>query len=303
MFSCQLDVSNDMENSTTATKALVSSDVSPSKLIKDTGVIKYINLEGGFYGIIGKNGNYDPVNLPRLFQQDGLRVEFTAELVTDMASIHMWGKIIRLVAMQTTDSEKKLIMDQGTIDQVFIQGSPWLIRGTLDTYQPINLPSEYQVENLKVSVVGVIRKDIVIIPALWPILEIVEIKKIGQDPIIVSLNREFKLPETQSALVPKDQFLLTFNSVLQDSRCPIGVECFWQGEAVIEVNVKIGSRDYGNFKMSTLGNPSIIRVGTYIVRFIDLYPYPVYSMQIKRPDYVGYFMISRVIFSDPVSIQ
>jgi len=65
------------------------------------GTIQYIDLEGGFYGIVDDNGNkYDPVNLQDEFQEDGLRVKFSFKVLTDTASTHMWGTLIELTDIQ-----------------------------------------------------------------------------------------------------------------------------------------------------------------------------------------------------------
>lgn len=62
-----------------------------------TGTVKYIGLEGGFYGIYGDDSlHYDPINLPKEFQKDSLRIRFEAKIRSDLASYHMWGKIIEL---------------------------------------------------------------------------------------------------------------------------------------------------------------------------------------------------------------
>jgi len=66
-----------------------------------TGTVQYINLEGGFYGIVGEDGNkYDPVNLPDEFKQDGLRVKFSAKILKDQMSIHMWGALIEITEIE-----------------------------------------------------------------------------------------------------------------------------------------------------------------------------------------------------------
>ncbi len=66
-------------------------------LVKTTGRIVYISLEGGFYGILGDDGvKYDPVNLSSDFQQDSLGVRFEGKILTDQTSIHMWGKLLQL---------------------------------------------------------------------------------------------------------------------------------------------------------------------------------------------------------------
>jgi len=66
-----------------------------------TGTVEFVELEGGFYGIVGDDGKrYDPINLDPAYQKDGLRVSFQAKIRQDMASIHMWGKIIELTKIE-----------------------------------------------------------------------------------------------------------------------------------------------------------------------------------------------------------
>jgi hypothetical protein len=61
------------------------------------GVVKRIELEGGFYAILGDDGvTYDPINLPADFQTDGLAVEADARKRTDLLGIHQAGPIIEL---------------------------------------------------------------------------------------------------------------------------------------------------------------------------------------------------------------
>lgn len=69
--------------------------------IKSTGTIAFLSFEGGFYGIKGDDGkNYDPTNLPKEFQNEGMRVRFEARELTGRASVHMWGTIVELVTIQ-----------------------------------------------------------------------------------------------------------------------------------------------------------------------------------------------------------
>ena len=69
--------------------------------IKVTGTIVFLSFEGGFYGIPGDDGkHYDPTNLPQEFRKDALRVRFEAKELPDRASVHMWGTIVEIVAIQ-----------------------------------------------------------------------------------------------------------------------------------------------------------------------------------------------------------
>jgi hypothetical protein len=70
-------------------------------IITTEGTIKYIKLEGGFFGIITENGNkYVPINLTRDFQVDEFKVKFEGKLRPDLFSIHMWGKLIEIIKIK-----------------------------------------------------------------------------------------------------------------------------------------------------------------------------------------------------------
>lgn len=67
-----------------------------------TGTVKYISLEGGFYGITtDDNKNLDPLNLSKEFQIDGKRIYFKYAEKKDMASFHMWGIIVEIIEIRT----------------------------------------------------------------------------------------------------------------------------------------------------------------------------------------------------------
>jgi hypothetical protein len=75
----------------------ISLDDTKSGLIQTTGTVVWVPLEGGFYGIIGDDGTqYDPLNLPEEYAEDGFRIGFTAIEEQNVASIHMWGTIITI---------------------------------------------------------------------------------------------------------------------------------------------------------------------------------------------------------------
>ncbi|MFK7845891.1 MAG: hypothetical protein AB8G77_11355 [Rhodothermales bacterium] len=59
--------------------------------------VKYIDLEGGFYGIETDAGdNYLAINLEEAYKVDGLRILFTMKPRTDIMSTKMWGKIVEI---------------------------------------------------------------------------------------------------------------------------------------------------------------------------------------------------------------
>jgi hypothetical protein len=94
LASCQKDEPAAFQPNEKADKELFSNEFA------FTGTIKYIKLEGGFYGIISDDGkHYDPLNLPVKYQKDGLKVKVKASLADNQASFHMWGTLINIISI------------------------------------------------------------------------------------------------------------------------------------------------------------------------------------------------------------
>lgn len=75
-------------------------------IISGRGTIRYLELEGGFYGIIADTGeHYDPINLEKEFQIDGARIYFEIEEQKDMVSFHMWGDIVKIIKIKKLEDE------------------------------------------------------------------------------------------------------------------------------------------------------------------------------------------------------
>jgi len=66
-------------------------------IISEQGQVRYVDLEGGFYGIVSGSGRYQPINLPAQFKVHKKDVTFKARLRPDVMTIHMWGKPIEII--------------------------------------------------------------------------------------------------------------------------------------------------------------------------------------------------------------
>lgn len=70
-------------------------------IISKNGTVRFIDLEGGFYGIITESGEkYIPMDMDKNFEQDGLEVNFRAKEAKDVVGIHMWGRYIEIIEMK-----------------------------------------------------------------------------------------------------------------------------------------------------------------------------------------------------------
>jgi len=131
--------------------------------IRTTGVVTYIDLVGGFYGIIAEDGRqYLPLNLDEGFEVDGLKVSFEAE-PQDVATIYMWGEPVEIVAISVHDTED-IVAGTGTITYIDLEGGFYgIIADDGGQYLPLNLADEHKVDGLHVSFTGTIERDIVTI--------------------------------------------------------------------------------------------------------------------------------------------
>ena len=73
--------------------------IKPPSTLHFKGTVRYIDLEGGFWGIVSDDGkHYDPINLATEYQQEGLRVAVEA-VVSNRVGIRMWGTIVEIKAI------------------------------------------------------------------------------------------------------------------------------------------------------------------------------------------------------------
>ncbi|GLP98136.1 hypothetical protein [Paraferrimonas sedimenticola] len=75
-----------------------------------SGTVKYIALEGGFFGIIGADGQQLlPSNLPQEMQKNGLVISFGMRPDNETMGIQQWGTRVVL-------SNPKVVDDRGVSD-------------------------------------------------------------------------------------------------------------------------------------------------------------------------------------------
>lgn len=98
------------------------------------------------------------------------------------------------------------------------------------------------------------------------------------DPTRISFGQEFVLGGAQEAVFSGGNLRVRFSKLLEDSRCPTEVECFWTGQARIAVIVAPTGRPsttaYFNTNPAPGENVQTVRAGDYSVELKKLEPYP-----------------------------
>jgi hypothetical protein len=85
---------------------------------------------------------------------------------------------------------------------------------------------------------------------------------------------------------------IKLDSVLEDSRCPENVECFWAGMAIARFDFTLNNKLTTFFLTNTGGTAGDTIISGYKIQFISLNPYPVYGIPINIKDYIAGIKIS-----------
>lgn len=86
---------------------------------------------------------------------------------------------------------------------------------------------------------------------------------------------------------PSYRFIILFDSVVADSRCPKDITCVWEGSAAVHLNFNNLQKEiqsvYTLDTHQSLNNDTTIN--NYYFKLLELNPYPEYQKEIKQKDY------------------
>lgn len=102
----------------------------------------------------------------------------------------------------------------------------------------------------------------------------------------VHVQRDFSLRSGRQALVKEAGMKLTFTALVEDSRCPEGVDCIWAGNGKISLTVKKGRHKSVSFDLNTTTEPRSFVYQGFEITLVKLAPYPKKDQTIKKSDYV-----------------
>ena len=82
---------------------------------------------------------------------------------------------------------------------------------------------------------------------------------------------------------------------VNDSRCPQGAVCIWEGEMGILLGVKEGKEDLGSFALTRHhegDERARVRIGNRIIELVDVGPYPALDAETERAKYTASLAVS-----------
>jgi hypothetical protein len=117
-------------------------------------------------------------------------------------------------------------------------------------------------------------------------------------PIAINLGQVFTLDGGQEAMINDENLRLRFDNVLEDSRCPKSVECFWTGQARIALLVEPNGRGESTLEFNTNPAPGqnnqTARLDEYTITLQSLEPYPQTTDHIPLEDYRATLLVGKV---------
>lgn len=95
-----------------------------------------------------------------------------------------------------------------------------------------------------------------------------------------------------------DQYMI-FDSVIEDSRCPAGAMCFWEGEARIQIRFFKEGRTSIFSLLLGAGDVGLFVTDDYRLKLISLRPYPELHKEIIKEDYVAGLLFDTASIHNP----
>jgi len=110
---------------------------------------------------------------------------------------------------------------------------------------------------------------------------------------VVDVGSDFELSPGQTAVIEQGALSLTFVKVNEDSRCPEGVQCVWQGNVATALLVGPATGEKSPVTLHTTLTPHSATSGSYAVVLTGIKPVRKQQDAIPQADYVATFRVTR----------
>jgi hypothetical protein len=115
----------------------------------------------------------------------------------------------------------------------------------------------------------------------------------NKDARELPLNDTFQMSFGEDYCNPENSFVLTFDSLYGDSRCPIGVNCIWGGNARVHFTLEDKKEGNSEFVLNTSnGFLTDTTIHGFHFELIDLDPYPIIDVDYNQEVYTAIVLIS-----------
>ncbi|MFY9607850.1 MAG: hypothetical protein WAU45_04450 [Blastocatellia bacterium] len=109
------------------------------------------------------------------------------------------------------------------------------------------------------------------------------------------LGEEFKMKIGQHVMIEGRKLSIKFSAVLDESRCPTGVQCVWEGNAGVVVELSKKKKKLVQTTLNTNASikPNQLEHKGYIIKLVGLNPYPKADQSIDPKDYEAVLVVTK----------
>lgn len=104
--------------------------------------------------------------------------------------------------------------------------------------------------------------------------------KSTSNPTGPKLGEEFEFKYGQTVQIQDQNLTIEFTSVIEDSRCPEGAICIWEGNA--KITIQVNAKEH---TLNTTLEPKEIEDSEFRIKLLSVSPYPKLNEEIKLVDY------------------
>lgn len=110
---------------------------------------------------------------------------------------------------------------------------------------------------------------------------------------VVRVGEEFELKIDQEAMIESEGLAVAFESVIEDSRCPEGVDCIWSGNAKIKLKSSKQKQAPATIELNTDVDPKGSSYLNYDIRLVALKPRPRPNDSLRSHEYKALLIITK----------
>jgi hypothetical protein len=117
---------------------------------------------------------------------------------------------------------------------------------------------------------------------------------IGPSEAIAQKDMEISVKAGKTKCERSSRVSIRLVEVVEDSRCPVGVNCIWAGRAVVKVTATKSGEAPATFELADNDEKSNVEFAGYRIHFKSLLPKPTADGEPKQEDYVAVFRLEKL---------
>ncbi len=145
-------------------------------LVSGNATVTYVDLEGGFYGLVTDDGRHLlPLGLNETWQANGTNVTFVAQVQENTMTIQQWGTPVEILAIDTAGNAT-FVAETGTVTYVDLEGGFYgIVTDGGERYLPFGLDEKYRVDGMRITFAGEVLRETVTLQQWGTPVEIIAV--------------------------------------------------------------------------------------------------------------------------------